>query len=392
MFSIAIILLGLMLPGNSGIVSEFLLHLRNTPESQRGNRVEAFIRMHPATPIIEEDTIVSFYWYGPAGTVAIAGDLQHGWGHPDTMTVIPCGTKKFFSISYHVPADARFDYQLVIHGKYLSDPRNVHIAPSGFGGPHSEAAMPKFAPTSLTRYRPHIPHGTIDSIIFKSKDTSVHSRPVKIYIPPGYETLSALPALYVHDGFESLTFAFYAVVIDNLIADGAIRPCVAVFIPPVERGSEYVDLKLDNFTDAICNELVPMVDMRFRTSHRPQDRAMVGYSNGAHLTLSTLIRRPDLFGNAAGESSTLTRLLWEGFMRAANEKFLAPETKIYLDVGLYDLEDAFDGSSYLEMNRKFRQLVSRTGVVLQYHEFHDGHEWASWRERTPDILKFFFGH
>jgi enterochelin esterase-like enzyme len=367
----------------------FLLRLKLLPMPQRSAAVEELLGTRKATPLVENGSLAHFVWYGRAKTVVLNGDLQRGWSSPDTMESIPCGDFTFFYRSYVVPPDTRVDYQFIVDGTYGTDPRNPRIAPSGYG-PHSELAMPGFVSNTVLKFRPDIPHGTIDSLVWKSSDDSLRTRVIKIYKPYAYDSATMLPSLYVHDGFEALEYEHFENVLDNLIADKDIRPLVAVFIPPVEREREYVGLKQREFTKMLCDELVPLIDRTYHTSRKPKDRAMMGISNGGHVALATILKRPDVFLNAAGQSSTITPQLLEILDNAAEHRLSHKPFKLYMDVGTYDLDYPGADGSFLNMNREFSAELTKDGIEHVFREVNDGHEWANWRERTEDILRLFF--
>ena len=54
------------------------------------------------------------------------------------------------------------------------------------------------------------------------------------YTPFGYDDMQNLPVIYVTDGQEYARddLGSMVIVLDNLIADGAIEPLIAVFIDP----------------------------------------------------------------------------------------------------------------------------------------------------------------
>jgi len=298
---------------------EFIARIGKLPVEGRKEFAGKFLAGNPRTPIIEQDSVIHFLWYGKGRTVMIRGDLQQGWRTPDTLESIPCGEDTLFFRSYKVPADSRLDYQFVVDGRVTTDPRNPRTAPSGYGL-HSEVVMPRFKPSSATLFRENIPHGTIDSMRFASTDDSIKPRTIRIYKPAGYDKLAEMPTLYVNDGEDALNYALIKNVLDNLIDEKKIEPVIAVFIPPVERAEEYTGLKLRGFTKAVCDELVPLIDRNYRTSRDPRRRAVIGISNGGHFSLSVLFRRPDVFRSAAGQSSAITPQLYEIYACAAEGK------------------------------------------------------------------------
>jgi len=368
----------------------FLGNLKVLPLEQRSAAVEEFLPPSRTTPIIESGGVVHFVWFGTAKTVVLNGDLQRGWSHPDTLDSVPCGSASLFYRTYTVPTDARVDYQFIVDGKYGTDPRNPLITPSGYG-PHSELAMPDFVSDPILKHRDDIPHGTIDSLFWKSRDDSLRPRFIKVYKPVSYQTLSALPTLYIHDGFEALEYEHFQNVLDNLIADKAIQPILVIFVPPIERQNEYVGLKQREFTRMLCDELVPLIDSTYHASRNPEDRAMMGISNGGHISLATVLKRPDVFLDAAGQSSTITLQLLEILDNATEHLRAHKPFKIYMDVGRYDLDYPEADGSFLSVNKEFSDELTKDGIPHVFRVVDDGHEWASWRERTEDILKLFFG-
>ncbi len=376
-------------PINSSF-GNFVSRLQSLPESERGAVVIQFIQDFPQTPVIEKESIVSLYWFGKAKQVMINGDLQSGWSVPDTMEIVHCGDDAFFHITYIVPRDARLDYQVIVDTSVTLDPRNPAITPSGYG-PHSEIAMPGFNPDTVTRYRSDIPHGTVGSIWFTSRDTSIRDRKVKIYIPAGYQNLSNLPVLFVLDGFEAIDYMSYPTVLDNLIASQEIKPVLVVFIPPADRYSEFLGPLQDAFINAICDELVPAIDRKFKTACDPRKRGITGISAGGHLALLTVFSRPDKIQCGAGQSATLSNQLYDAFHSFLNQGKNQPTLRIYFDVGRYDLPGGtVKNLTFYQANEDFHLELEKAGIKHLFQVVNDGHEWANWRERTDDILCCFF--
>jgi len=376
-------------PINSSF-GNFVSGLKYLPDGERGAAVIQFMQNYPQTPVIEKDSIVSLYWFGKAKQVLINGDLQSGWSVPDTMEAVPCGKDTFFHISYVVPRDARLDYQFAVDSIITVDLRNPAITPSGYG-PHSEIAMPGFKSDAVRLYKSDIRHGTVGSIWFTSRNTSIRERQVKIYVPAGYQNLSNLPVLFVLDGFEAIDFMSYPTVLDNLIASHKIEPVLAVFIPPADRYSEFLGPLQDAFMNAICDELIPAIDRKFKTACDPRRRGITGISAGGHLALLTVFSRPDKIQCGAGQSATLSVKLHEAFHSFLNQGKNRPTLCIYFDVGRYDLPGGtVKNLTFYQANQDFHLELEKAGIKHLFQVVNDGHEWANWRDRTDDILCGFF--
>jgi enterochelin esterase-like enzyme len=144
------------------------------------------------------------------------------------------------------------------------------------------------------------------------------------------------------------------------------------------------------YTRVFCDELVPMIDRRYRTARNPARRGMMGISDGGYSALAMLLARTDVFHCAAGQSSTILPALSQ--MLALRQRYapLPPSLRLYLDCGRYDIVDGeFD---FPELNRSFSRELESYGVRHRYREVSDGHDWASWRERMPEIFEYLFGH
>lgn len=366
---------------------EFISKLDSSPVEQRKTIVNEFLSKKGTTPIIENDTLIHFIWFGKANKVLIAGDLQHGWAEQDTLIKVNCGEENLFYKTYTIPSDSRLNYVFIADGQYGLDLKNPRTAPTAYG-PNSEAVMPKFVTNPIVNFRADIAHGTLDSLTFKSKEDSLKPRQIKIYLPAGYENLSDLPSIYINDGFDALNIAGYKNVLDNLIADKAISPVVAVFIQPVQRMDEFIGGKRRLMSDAICNELIPLIDGKYKTSKEASKRAMMGTSYSGNITYATVLERTDLFLNVAAQSIIEGELY--GLLASESEKRVFPkELKAYIDYGIFE----YNGEQGNLVNgiRFLSGCINSYGIKHTFVENHDGHNWYNWRQNTDRILKLFFG-
>jgi enterochelin esterase family protein len=376
----------------SSLFANFVNELNKLPVDKRLTELQRFINDNPTSPIIENNSLACFNWYGKASSVLINGDIQYGWAVPDTMNLVSCGGNNFFYKIYSLPADARIDYQFIVDDSIITDPRNPIITPSGFGE-HSQCAMPMFKSKTVLQYRTNINYGTVDSLLFQSTQTSMQPRMLKIYKPAGYDSLAELPVIFVNDGFKAIEYCFYINVLDNLIADKKIKPVIVVFINFVEGDQDYFLNKTDEYFTAICSELVPLIDANFKTSKKAKDRLLTGISTGAHISLLTVLKKSDVFLNAAGQSPTTTEALFDAVNSASIDKHTKKGLKLYFDVGRFDLrQGGIENHSFLYSNQLLSREMKSAGINHHFKVFNDGHEWANWRERVDEILIYFFGN
>ncbi|MBN2347478.1 MAG: hypothetical protein JXJ22_01490 [Bacteroidales bacterium] len=373
--------------------NQFVKNLKTSSEPERHNIISEYLTAQKTFPAIEQDSLVHFIWYGKTNNVLLKGDINRNPSLSDSMEILRCGSLNFFYKTLIIPKNARLNYWFEIDGKKVLDPGNTRII-IGKSGKYSELAMPGFTSSESLVYNPEIKHGKIDSFIFKSSNDLIKARKIKVFLPSGYDTLSFLPTVYVHDGDEALKLGLYINVLDNLIAEGKIRPVLAVFIPPVDRQSEYLWTKLNRYSDAICNELVPFIDRHYATSPLPKHRGIIGIAEGGHIALYTALHRYDIFQNTASQSAVISTRLSDELFAISNNPYFPSAMKIYMDAGRYDLvlnPGKKNSVDYLKQNREFSDELYHIGIQHIYNEYNDGHSWANWRQRAEEILGYFFG-
>ncbi|HMK39334.1 MAG TPA: alpha/beta hydrolase-fold protein, partial [Bacteroidota bacterium] len=196
----------------------------------RSDEVDSVIaRVRRTGTLLAEDSTVTLLYRGSARRVCVAGD-PNGWD-PASDEMHRIGGTDLFYLSWSLDPASRFEYKLVVDSSWILDPLNTLRAPGGFGE-NSEARMPRYLYPAETRVRPGVPCGRIDTTSFTSARLGRRIT-VYAYLPASYGSLAGrFPVLFVTDGGEYLSRAGMNVVLDNLIADGAIKPLIALFVDP----------------------------------------------------------------------------------------------------------------------------------------------------------------
>ncbi|MBZ0182968.1 MAG: hypothetical protein K8F60_10970 [Melioribacteraceae bacterium] len=367
----------------------FVKELNSLEPENRKSIVENFISENPNSPVIEND-IVNFYWYGKADTVLITGDLQNAWQFPDTLHLISCGDSSFFYKSYSVPNDSRLDYLLIVDGNTIIDPRNNSTTPSGYGI-HSSFEMPGFQRDSLRFSNPNSEKGILDTVKFISKNNLFEEREIAVYTPSNLSSDKRLPVVFVIDGFKALEYSSYKNVLDNLIHNNEIIPLTVVFIDYKPADDELYNNDPSIFIDVLCDEILSFVESNYKISSSNKNRLICGISAGGRMALLTSLYRSDKFLNAAGQSTTISERLIDTINELNEEEIISRNHNFYIDVGRYDLlSGGYKDYPFLYGNQIFDQLLTEKRINHQFRIINDGHQWANWRERTDDILKYFF--
>jgi glucoamylase len=327
-----------------------------------------------------EKSDVMFVYRGEAKEVGIAGDFT-GWR--------PHGRKFQNFGSYQVlilPFDnaAKFEYKLIVDGKWIADPLNPNKIHNGIDSENSVFAMPDYQPTAWDKLETFKLESSGPEVFVAGKHEefdlqakSFGARRIKVYLPSNYQPGSdtRFPVLYFQDGSDYLRRANAAVQQENLLKAGKIKPFIMVFIDPRDRIKEY--WANDAWADFVADELVPEIDKRYRTIQNRDGRALLGASLGGITSVWIGLRHPGKFARIGGQSSSF----WVDNERVVKElaKLDPAKTKFkfYFDDGV------FEG---VEDSRRVNVMLRAKGYPVVYRESVTGHTWTSWRDRLADAF------
>ncbi len=172
------------------------------------------------------------------------------------------------------------------------------------------------APEGYDIYRNSIPHGTIDSITYKSK-TVGNERKALVYTPPGYSRDEKYPVLYLLHGIggdekEWLRGGQPQVILDNLYAQEKLEPMIVVM--PNGRamkddravGNIFAEDKVKafaTFEKDLLLDLIPHIEKNYPVIKDREHRAIAGLSMGGGQSLNFGLGNPDVFSWVGGFSS-----------------------------------------------------------------------------------------
>jgi glucan 1,4-alpha-glucosidase len=357
---------GVLTPDGSSAFERVKVRAADKTEPQKfAPAVIEKIKAAKTNPLIENGKAILVY-RGAAKQVLAAGDFS-GWNANVPLTKIEA---ELFAREFDFASNARVEYKLVADEKWIEDPLNPNSLDNGVGGRNSFFAMPDYKPNESAK-------GAAPPLEeFEMPTRKFGARKIKVFLPAAYKNSNArFPVLYMQDGSEYYAKAGAAIVQNNLVAQGKIKPFIIVFVDPRERMKEY--FASDEWADFMANELVPEIDKRFRTIQDRDARATLGASLGGITSLWIGLRHPDKFARLGGQSSSF----WADNERVvkALEKLDAAKTKFtfYLDDGT--LEGAED-------TRRVNVMLRGKGFPVTYIEGATGHNWTSWRDRLADAF------
>jgi predicted alpha/beta superfamily hydrolase len=235
-------------------------------------------------------------------------------------------------------------------------------------------------------------------------------RNILVYLPPNYETESRdYPVLYMHDGqniFDDLTAYAGEWGVDESAEALAARGlrCIVVGIPNggearLDEYGPWQDERLKQhavsgqggraleYLAFLLGNVKPLVDSSFRTSRNRSQTGICGSSMGGLVSLWAALEARETFGFCAALSSSF----WlggklEGFVASR----VSDGLRVYMDVGGKESNLRAMQKSYINSNRKIRDLLKSQKYDLVYLEDANGlHNEADWRRRFPAVLEWF---
>jgi glucoamylase len=326
-----------------------------------------------------KETYVRFVYRGAAKQVEIAGDFT-GW-RPHGRKFQNFGSYQALTLPFD--NEAKFEYKLIVDGKWLADPLNPNKIDNGVGSENSVFTMPDYKPTVWDKKQSVKVEGVNEEFIIEGKleefdlqTKNFGARRIKVYLPTRYDAAKdRFPVLYFQDGTDYLQRGKAAAQQENLVGAGKIKPFIMVFIDPRERTKEY--WANDAWADFVAGEVVPEIDRRYRTIQNRDGRALLGASLGGITSVWIGLKHPDKFARIGGQSSSF----WVDNERVVKElaKLDAAKTKFkfYFDDGV------FEG---VEDSRRVNIMLRAKGYPVAYRESVTGHTWTSWRDRLADAF------
>jgi len=266
-----------------------------------------------------------------------------------------------------------------------------------------------------------VPHGSVASVTYYSKSLNKFRR-LHVYTPPGYETSTQkYPIFYLLHGAGDSDDSWTSVgragfILDNLIAARKAKPMVvvmpaghtAVFQPGGRGGAPQPGRLMfaDDFVKDFENDIMPMVESRYRVIADRVHRAIAGLSMGGAHTLAIGIPNLDKFAYMGVFSSGLLGVIpLPARGGAAAPATVAPaqpdptwenEHAAQLDnpalkKGLKLFWFSTGSDDFLIQNTKSTvELFKKHGFTPVFQESTGGHTWINWRNYLNEFAPQLF--
>ncbi|CAN5451932.1 hypothetical protein BH10BAC2_BH10BAC2_33870 [soil metagenome] len=216
-------------------------------------------------------------------------------------TLLIKGDDGFFTGTTEGSMDEGFHYyHLTVDGGIFNDPGTLNF----YGSTRWESGIEIPAHDKDFYALKEVPHGNVQQILFPSKSTGSQRRAF-VYTPPGYENEKSkkYPVLYLQHGWGEDETAWSNqghanLIMDNLIAEGKIKPFIIVMTYGMTNQLKWGHLKefkIDTFQAVLVDELIPYIDSHFNTIADKAHRGMAGLSMGGMETHTITLNKPDVF-------------------------------------------------------------------------------------------------
>lgn len=239
------------------------------------------------------------------------------------------------------------------------------------------------------------------------------TRHVEIWLPPGYDAQATnrYDVLYMHDGQNLFDPRIANTGVDWGVDEAVVRGMNAGKLPPLivvgvwctdQRLREYSPWHLGtNYARFLIEELMPQVNLKFRTRTGSQHTAVMGSSMGGLISFWLCWKHPEVFGGGGCLSSAL---MWNerflsptGEARPLLEREIANDAKfprgprLYFDYGTREGAGAFE-----PLHNKLAAWLEaqgwKSGADFVIHKIEGAeHNEAAWRARLDEPLLFLFG-
>nr|WP_315256912.1 alpha/beta hydrolase-fold protein [uncultured Flavobacterium sp.] len=299
------------------------------------------------------------------------------------------------------PQDEGFHYyQLNIDGASVPDPGTLYFYGAGRLGSGIEIPASDKDFYALK----DVPHGLVSENIYFSKLTNSFRR-CFVYTPANYNenTKTRYPVLYLqHGSFEDETGWSVQgkanLILDNLIAGKEAVPMIVVMdngyaYKKQETAENKPSQPASVFEEVMINEIIPMIDTKFRTISDREHRAIAGLSMGANQTMRIAVNHLDKFAYYGGFSGTSNYPSSDEIDPAVflggkfnDAKSINKQLKV-LWLGLGTKEpNPFPGSV-----GAFRAMLDKQGIKHVFYESKStAHEWLTWRRSLHQYAGLLF--
>ncbi|AMR32300.1 esterase [Mucilaginibacter sp. PAMC 26640] len=295
-------------------------------------------------------------------------------------TKLAKGADGAFTGTTEGPMDEGFHYyHLTIDGGVFNDPGALNF----YGSTRWESGVEIPAHDQDFYALKDVPHGNVQQVLFPSKSTGMACRAF-VYTPPGYgaDNSQRYPVLYLQHGWGEDETAWSNqghanLIMDNLIAGAKIKPFIIVMTYGMTNEVKFGGIrnfKIEPFQTVLTDELIPYIDLNFRTIAEKGQRAMAGLSMGGMETHTITLNKPDTFDYYA--------LLSGGVYSPAELNGKAKPKLIFISCGSKENPSG--------VNKAVAALKEAGYNSVSFISENTAHEFLTWRRSLQELAPLLF--
>lgn len=217
-----------------------------------------------------------------------------------------------------------------------------------------------------------------------------------VYTPPGYvDENEKYPILYLQHGYGENELGWLyqgrlAETVDRLIYSGKIKPMLIVMADGMMRCTEEngsVIHRPELFTEELIEDVMPLVENRYRVKNGGKYHAIAGLSMGSLQTCMTVFNNPGLFEWAGLFSGFMSNIFDGNDTHLENLKQNADsfEHSIRLFFRAMGKDDPF-----WPVFEKDDRFCEEYGIRCVRKVYDGAHTWNVWRSCIKDFLPLLF--
>ena len=339
------------------------------------------------TPLMDGER-VTFVWQGKKPPLLLS---DFGGWEIEQAAELTAVTPDIWVYQTNLPRNAFIEYAYILDPDNADsddgrtpDPFNPRAKWNGINAVNHYFYMPEAAPTPLIQRRRGVPQGRLTRVKIDPDGLAASAkRDIFFYQPPVDEPV---PLLVAWDGRDYLKQAELPTLVNNLIADGEIRP-VALALVDNGRKNRFLEYGASDISLALLTEMVlPLARQQLNLldiDEQPGAYAILGASMGGLMALYAGWRLPHIFGHVLAQSGAYAIHGQEFVIYPLVRYQPPPPIKIWLNVGTYDF--------LYDTSREMAQLLQERGAAVTYQEYVGGHNYYAWRDQLADGLRLMFG-
>lgn len=258
-------------------------------------------------------------------------------------------------------------------------------------------------PVGFRDKRDNIAHGILTTVQYDSKTLGTR-REMMVYTPPGYSPGKKYPVIYLLHGLNSgngqWPFWVHAdYVIDNLLAEGKIKPMIMVF-PNCNTNVTVTNPKPNEqeerkggykgygivFENDLLHDIIPYIESHYSVYTDRKHRALAGLSMGGGQSLNIGLSHTNTFAYVGGFSSAPNTNEFGGLSDTKLLPDLAAAKKklkvLWLACG--------DKDGLIDVSQRVHQYFKEQQIPHIWHVDGNGHDDTEWANNLYLFVQHIF--